>query len=57
VTGDIRLLHADCAEEFDICSTEEVAPGTVMVFNGEGALSNSQQGHACRGCHLGRGQL
>jgi hypothetical protein len=41
-TGDIRLLNADCAEEFDICDTEQVEPGTVMVLGEEGKLHPSQ---------------
>src|SRR4051812_34308032 len=32
VTGDIRLTNADCAEDFDICATEQIDPGTVMVL-------------------------
>ena len=38
VTGDIRLLNADCAEDFDICETEQIEPGTVMVLGEEGKL-------------------
>ena len=30
VQGDIRLLNADCVEEFDISSTENIEPGMVM---------------------------
>jgi len=30
VTGDIRLINADCAEDFDV--TEETEPGEVMVL-------------------------
>ena len=32
VTGDINLLNADCAEDFDIVE-ENVEAGTVMVLN------------------------
>jgi hypothetical protein len=42
VTGDIRLLNADCAEEFDTCATEQIEPGTVMVLGEEGVLYPSQ---------------
>jgi hypothetical protein len=47
VTGDIRLLNADCAEDFDIASAEgadaaTVEAGTVMVLCDEGALQSSQ---------------
>jgi hypothetical protein len=38
VTGDIRLLNADCAEDFDIGVDLSVEPGTVMVLGEEGAL-------------------
>jgi hypothetical protein len=33
VTGDIRLTHADCAEEFDIAENMLIEPGAVMVFD------------------------
>lgn len=42
VTGDIRLVNADCAEDFDIGSALTVEPGTVMVLGEEGALYPSQ---------------
>ena len=45
VTGDIRLLNADCAEDFDVSGEVEVEPGTVMVLGNEGALSESQQAY------------
>jgi hypothetical protein len=45
VSGDVRLLNADCAEEFDIAQTEGVDPGTVMVLTGGGALCPSQQAY------------
>src|SRR5215472_17170178 len=32
VTGDILLTNADCAEEFDIDTSQEHDPGTVMVI-------------------------
>lgn len=38
VTGDIRLVNADCAEDFDIAGLEKVEPGTVMVIDSEGSL-------------------
>ena len=44
VTGDIKLTDgADCAEDFDISSAEQIEPGTVMVLNQEGVLQRSQQ--------------
>jgi hypothetical protein len=45
VTGDIRLINADCAEDFDICETEQIEPGTVMVVGEEGVLYLSQQAY------------
>ena len=44
-SGDIRLLNADCAEEFDMCETEQVEPGTVMVLGEEGKLEQSQNAY------------
>ena len=40
ITGDIRLVNADCAEEFDI--TMQVEPGTVMYFDSNGSLEPSR---------------
>jgi hypothetical protein len=41
VTGDIQLVNADCAEEFDVVATELFEPGTVMVLGAGGALRSS----------------
>ncbi|MGZ5875690.1 MAG: hypothetical protein ACXWKP_26720 [Bradyrhizobium sp.] len=38
VSGDIRLVNADCAEDFDIAGAALVDPGTVMVLGSHGAL-------------------
>jgi hypothetical protein len=43
VTGDIRLLGADCAEDFDVSEAEAAEPGTVMVIDQEGTLKPSKQ--------------
>lgn len=49
VTGTLRAKidvvcnGADCAEEFDISSTDVVEPGSVMVLNNTGNLEQSQQ--------------
>jgi hypothetical protein len=51
VTGDIRLLNADCAEDFDISGADSVEPGTVMVLCDEGALRPSE--HAYDKCVAG----
>jgi hypothetical protein len=45
VTGDIRLLGADCAEEFDVSSAEQIEPGTVMVIDEEGVLRESSRAY------------
>jgi hypothetical protein len=45
VTGDIRLTNADCAEDFDVSSVTGSEPGTVMVLNGEGSLSQCQRAY------------
>jgi hypothetical protein len=41
--GDIKLLAADCAEDFDVSEVEAAVPGTVMVIDQEGALKPSEQ--------------
>jgi hypothetical protein len=41
VTGDVRLMNADCAEDFDIASQTAVEPGTVMVLTDAGPLAAS----------------
>jgi hypothetical protein len=45
VTGDVKLVNADCAEDFDISCVDKVEPGTVMVLGNEGALFESQQAY------------
>ena len=45
VTGDIKLINADCAEDFDIADLEKAEPGTVMVIDSEGALRPSDQAY------------
>jgi hypothetical protein len=45
VTGDIKLINADCAEDFDIAGLAKVEPGTVMVIDSEGALRESDQAY------------
>jgi hypothetical protein len=44
-SGDIRLANADCAEEFDICETEQIEPGMVMVLGEDGKLKQSQMAY------------
>jgi hypothetical protein len=59
VSGDIRLANADCAEDFDIHRAEDVAPGTVMVLDGDGALRASRTAYDKRvaGVISGAGSL
>jgi hypothetical protein len=45
VTGDIRLVNADCAEDFDIAGVETVESGTVMVLCDEGTLKPSEHAY------------
>jgi hypothetical protein len=41
VTGDIKLINADCAEDFDVAENGKLDPGTVVVCDGDGALQPS----------------
>ena len=43
--GDIRLLNADCAEDFTISGADSVEPGTVMVLGDEDLLEPSQHAY------------
>lgn len=45
VTGDIRFIKGDIAEEFPVATADlsTVEPGTVMVLNAEGALQHSER--------------
>jgi hypothetical protein len=45
VTGDILLINHDCAEEFDIVSSTDAEPGTVMVLDESGALQPSSKAY------------
>jgi len=44
-TGKVEFSNADCAEEFDICETEQTEPGMVMVLGEEGKLEQSQKAY------------
>jgi len=44
-TGDIRLLNADCAEDFDVLAPETAEPGTVMVLDESGKLIPSTRAY------------
>lgn len=58
VTGDIRLVNADVAEDFDIAS-DELVPGMVTVFDAAGALCASSEPYDRRvaGVIAGAGDL
>ena len=43
VTGDIRLVNADCAEDFDVSEAVEIDPGTVMVLADDSRLCPSNR--------------
>jgi hypothetical protein len=45
VHGDIRLVHADCAEDFTIAADITVEPGTVMVVAANGSLAPSERAY------------
>jgi hypothetical protein len=45
VTGDVLLIGADCAEEFDVAASEPPGPGTVMVIDDDGALRESRSAY------------
>jgi hypothetical protein len=45
-SGDVLLMNADCAEEFDVA--ESVEPGTVMVLTDDGALAMSGSAYDTR---------
>jgi len=49
-TGDITLLNADCAEDFDLAEDEdcEVDPGTVMVLDEDGRIRRSSEPYDSR---------
>ena len=48
VTGDLRLVNADCAEDFAMPAGETIEPGTVMVLGDENCLRPSQRAYDTR---------
>jgi hypothetical protein len=44
-SGDILLLNADCAEDFDVVETEEMELGTVTVLNQQGILQQCEEAY------------
>jgi hypothetical protein len=45
VDNDVVLLNADCAEDFDVVSGQEVDPGTVMVIDEKGVLKPAERAY------------
>jgi hypothetical protein len=45
VQGDIVLPGADCAESFDLVKGASVAPGTLVVIDQDGALTQSEHAY------------
>jgi len=43
VTGDVILTNADCAEDFDVAPEAAAEPGTVMILDDEGSLTESNR--------------
>jgi hypothetical protein len=43
VTGDIRLVNQDCAEDFEMLDAGEIDPGSVVVIDSSGVLKESDQ--------------
>ena len=48
VTGEIRLVNADCAEDFDVHGATAVEPGTVMVADTAGGVRVSEHDYDSR---------
>jgi hypothetical protein len=59
IGGDVFLTGGDCAEDFDVSTSEDVEPGTVMVMNQEGILEPCRQAYDKRvtGVISGAGDL
>jgi hypothetical protein len=49
-TGDITLLNADCAEDFDLAEDEDdnIEPGTVVVLDEDGRIRRSLEPYDSR---------
>ena len=48
VTGDVKLLGADCAEDFDVADPSAATPGTVMVLDDSGGVRASDKAYDTR---------
>jgi hypothetical protein len=48
VTGDIKLTHGDCAEEFSVIDATVAEPGTVMIVDETGLLRPSLRDYDTR---------
>jgi hypothetical protein len=58
-SGDVILQNEDCAEDFDVAGSDNIAPGTVMALDGEGRLEPSSRPYDTRvvGVVSGAGHL
>ena len=45
VSGDVTMVNADVAEDFDVLDAEAVQGGTVVVLGDDGAVSESRQAY------------
>ena len=45
VNGDIFLPGADCAEQFDIAAAQQIEPGSVVVLDQDGLLTESREAY------------
>jgi hypothetical protein len=45
LTGDIGLLNADCAEDFDVADDDGIEPGSVVVLGDDGTLHQSRRAY------------
>ena len=43
--GDIRLIGADCAEEFDVDESQPIMPGSVLTISGAGPLRSCTEAY------------
>jgi len=43
LSGDVSVSGSDCAEDFEVADAEQIEPGTVVVFDREGAIRQSTE--------------
>jgi hypothetical protein len=47
-SGDIKLIGADCAEQFDVLESERIEPGSVLVIDDNGQLAPCRMAYDSR---------